>query len=580
MKNENRIKIQLEDLENSMQYKILETASDKKEIEIIARKRGLVVPSPDIALFKGIYLAADKFNRNGSMLSSKEIAKALDTLILKPVTHNHREKEIIGIVLDAEFNDNEVIVYGAIFRDNYGKAYASIKNDFENGDVGLSYELYGDKIPQGNGKYSWNDVFFCGCGMLDKGIRPACDGAKVKEFAMVKEVGADVPLTVCKNCDFRFDLSTIKPEENGSIKCPSCKEILGLKDNTEPTSDLNCSCPNCGNSGDTCWDNVYDYKTNIVATCTSCKKTYEFEIEELNKDIPKLGINIAFEAKASCPQCGNTIKYPVWANKEKTPLICKRCGLKFIHRRKVNYAKYIVKSIMEFKEENMNELQKAFASVEKVEDVTEVMLQSFKSASDEDKASLDEKVKEIAQEAIQAKEDLAKTDAKKEKNIAYQETMKRGIRKLALEVMNLKEDVKVVNEYEKELASVKENHVKEIASVVEKKEKEIAQVKLDYKEQAKTIYNRKEELGEYAEAMTDIEILNEDKYTIAKLKKEVASKKIKEDAAVKPEDNLELGTQETPEVKTEQEKEVATYNEKLVKAHEKEMNSRKIKNKK
>ena len=574
----NRKKIILEDMEQRMRYKLLETASDKIDIESIARKRGLVVPSPDIALFRGSYTKADEFNSNGSRLSSKEIAKALQTLILKPVTLNHKEKSIIGIVLDAEFNDKEVIVWGAIFRDNYKKAYAGLKEGFENDDIGLSYEIFGNKVPCGRGKYDWEDVMFCGCGILDKGIKPAVKGSKVLEFAMVKEVGAnDNPLTLCDKCQFKFDASTVKPEENGGIKCPACKEIMGLNVKTEIASDIHCTCP-CGNST---WDSAYDLDGKVVAKCTSCQTPYIFELEEINTHKSSLGYNIALEGRVNCYQCNNPIKYPIFANREKTSLICKKCGLKFIHKRKSNETNFKIKSMMEFKEEKMNELQKAFSSVQKAEDVTEELIKTFESASEEDKSTLDAKVKEIAEEVIKNKnaladeklaDDVAKAKAKaKAKDVAYHDLLKQGIKKLALEVMNYREDAKVFGDYEKELASTKETAAKEVAQVIETKDKEIASVKDSYKEEAKTIFNRKQELGDYAEAMSDEDLLDEKNYKIAKLEKELASKKVKDTAAEKilaekNTANVVVGSNDDEPVVSKEDKEIDEYNERLTKA--------------
>lgn len=563
----NRKKIILEDMEQTMTYKLLETASDKSDIEARARKRGLVVPSPDIGLFRGSYTKADEFNRNGSFLSSKEIAGALQTLVLKPVTHNHHGKEIVGIILDAEFNDKEVIVWGAIYKDNYSQEHAKFKEDFESGDIGLSYEIYGDKIFLGDGKYKWENVFFSGCGMLDKGIRPAVHGSKILEFAMTKEIGADdVSLIICNHCGLKFDISSVKTDESGATKCPKCKETVGLNVQTQATSEITCKCPNCGNNA---WNKVEDKNEAIVASCTMCDKKYEFEIEEFNKNVPKLGINAALEGKAECLQCGNIIKYPIWANREKSPLICRSCGLRFIHTRKNKDVRFIVKSIKEFKEEHMNDLQKAFSSVEKVEDVTDEMIQTFEAASDEDKAILEDKVKEIASQAIEAKklidEETAKMFVAKEevsKEVASKEVLKNGIKKLALEVMNLREDIKVIAEYEKELASVKELNAKNLVSIKENNEKEIAQVKDSYKAEAKLIHNRKNELGEYAEAMSDDEIMNDKDYKIAQLSKELAMKKV-----AKTKEEAQANTTEivvgSNDLKEETEEDINAYNKRL-----------------
>ena len=616
----NRKKIILEDMEQRMQYKILETASDRNEIEDVARKRGLIVPSPDISLFKGKYSRAGVFNSNGSRIKKFELEKALATLTLKPVTLNHKEKEIIGIWLDAYMDGDDVIAYGAIYKDNYGDQFAKFEKDFQNGDIGISYELYGDKQKVSAGKYEFSDIYFCGGALLDKGIKPAVKGSKVYEFAMVKEVGAnDTPLTLCNKCQFKFDASTVKPEENGGIKCPACKEIMGLNVKTEIASDIHCTCP-CGNST---WDSAYDLDGKVVAKCTSCQTPYIFELEEINTHKSSLGYNIALEGRVNCYQCNNPIKYPIFANRKKTSLICKKCGLKFIHKRKSNETNFKIKSMMEFKEEKMNELQKAFSSVEKVDDVTEDMIKLFESASDEDKATLDEKVKEMAKAKISKKSyececikcgnkaksaghcvdfkcskcggqmrradrpgigrdkgrlnrvlKIAKgmkSQLKLRKKELASNVLINGIKKLALEIMNNREDIKVISNYEKELASTKETAAKEVAQVIETKDKEIASVKDSYKEEAKTIFNRKQELGDYAEAMSDEDLLDEKNYKIAKLEKELASKKVKDTAvekiaAEKNTANVVVGSNDDEPVVSKEDKEIDEYNERFTKA--------------
>lgn len=560
----NRVKIVLEEIEQTMEYKFLETASDKSEILDIARKRGLNVPSPDIALFKGIYTTADVFNANGSRLLKDEIIKALDTLVLKPITHNHEEKRIVGIWLDAKIEDDKVIAYGALYRDNFKEEFVQFKKDFESGKLGISYEIYGDKIAVEKDKYDMINLLFCGGAILDRGISPAVKGSRVLEMAKIKDCGNSDSLIACDKCGFKFDISTVKPEETGGTKCPQCKEVVGLNCKTESTNSIPCNCPSCGNR---MWDNVVDKGNKIIARCTSCQKSYEFEIEQYNKQMPKIGLNIALEGRANCPQCNNTIKYPIWANREKTPLICKKCGLKFIHTRKESEIKFIVKSIVEVKEEIMNELQKAFANVEKLEDITDEMLKTYESASDEIKVTLSEAIRKL----IEDKSKVLVTASTKPLN----DVLVNGIKKLALEIMNYREDAKIFAEYERELAEVKETSTKEIAIVTEAKEKDIASLKDSYKEQAKKIYIRKQELGDFAKEMSDEQILDDKDFEIARLKKEnkeLVNKKEKEIAADK---TLEIGSGETPVVPEDTNKKQEEYNKRLEEAVKKEMAKRK-----
>ena len=81
----NRINEYLESLTYFSEYRFLEESKDKQELQEIAKKWGIKIPSHDLAIFKCIYAYVDKPNKNGCILPREEVEVALPTLRGKPI---------------------------------------------------------------------------------------------------------------------------------------------------------------------------------------------------------------------------------------------------------------------------------------------------------------------------------------------------------------------------------------------------------------------------------------------------------------------------------------------------------------
>lgn len=97
---------------------------------------------------------------------------------------------------------------------------------------------------------------------------------------------------------------------------------------------------------------------------------------------------------------------------------------------------------------------------------------------------------------------------------------KAGIKKLADKIITTEKDHKEeIENYQKVIME----YEKELALIYEQKDKELTKANSEinfYKDNAKNIHARREELGEYADDLSDVDILNEDKYELAKARKE------------------------------------------------------------
>lgn len=101
-----------------------------------------------------------------------------------------------------------------------------------------------------------------------------------------------------------------------------------------------------------------------------------------------------------------------------------------------------------------------------------------------------------------------------------------------------------IEELEKEMASIKEDYENRLTAKDEKVN--------FYKENAKVVFERRNELGEFASDLSDEELLNDDKYEIAKLKKEntllKANKDENQDQETGHEENIEQDKTKATEI--------------------------------
>lgn len=228
----------LEDVSTNMKYTFLEYASNKTELDEIAKKRGIQLPNKDLAVFKGIYGYVSKMNKNGATLNREAVEKSLETLVGKAINRDHMRQDIVGHFLDLKLVGDKLICIGVIYRGNHPEAYNLFRKLFSAEKLGLSFEAYCSReyTNDEQTEYELSNIEWSGAGLLIT-EEPAFDGAGVLELAKEE-----------KELVLEFAKVMTKPEkfltvEEASYKC-SCIACGNTITSTAHCNTLKCS--KCG----------------------------------------------------------------------------------------------------------------------------------------------------------------------------------------------------------------------------------------------------------------------------------------------------------------------------------------------
>lgn len=178
----NRVRIYFKDLTEDSDYSFLEESKDKSELQEIAKRRGLKLPSKDLAVFKCVYALCDKPNLNGCILPCEEVSKALDTLVGKPVDIDHSREKTIGHWIDKKQDKGKIIAYGTIWKDIYKLEYEEAQKLMGSKKLRVSFEAWGDRKMITDRTYNLNNIHFAGGAILLK-TQPAFKEATVLDLA-------------------------------------------------------------------------------------------------------------------------------------------------------------------------------------------------------------------------------------------------------------------------------------------------------------------------------------------------------------------------------------------------------------
>jgi hypothetical protein len=183
MNKENKTKFFLEDLSLRSEYEFFEEGKENDELKEVATKRGIQIPSKDIAMFKCRYAMVDSANKNHCTLPRKEVKKALKTLNGKAIDKDHLRRSTIGVWLDAELEDDEIYAYGLFWKSNFGEEYADVKGRMLEGKAKISFEAWGERKFHEDGKnYDLQDIEFAGGAILFD-TDPAFEDAEIMEMS-------------------------------------------------------------------------------------------------------------------------------------------------------------------------------------------------------------------------------------------------------------------------------------------------------------------------------------------------------------------------------------------------------------
>ena len=194
--------------------------SDNKELLQVAKENNILLPSPDISLFKTIYARVDIPNRNNVIISKQAAVKGLPTLIKKSINLEHLGSGYIcGFILDAKIENDFIIIYGCFYKSLFQDKFEQLKKAFKTKDAAVSFEIWnrdekGESVIRDldNGIREINPVLFHGCGLLLES-EPACKEAYLSKLIASEKKIFDENLIYA---------AMVKDELNCTKKCENC----------------------------------------------------------------------------------------------------------------------------------------------------------------------------------------------------------------------------------------------------------------------------------------------------------------------------------------------------------------------
>lgn len=211
--------------------------SEDSELMKLAETKGIVMPSPDLLLFKTIYAKLGEPNRNGVIINREPVEKSLKTLIAKQINLEHEGKNFIcGHIIDAKIEDDYIVIYGAFYKSIFQEEYQTLKNLFKDKKVYVSFEIWSKDPDTGysvihdleNGFREINPIIFHGCGLLME-HQPACKEA-ILEKIIGQKLLENAEQIVNKIFDENLICASLAIEEP---KCKGCNPCTCGKEKEE-----------------------------------------------------------------------------------------------------------------------------------------------------------------------------------------------------------------------------------------------------------------------------------------------------------------------------------------------------------
>jgi len=217
---------------------VIESADNKELIEA-AKKIGMVLPSPDLAVFKTVYAEIDKVNKNGVVLPRGAVEKGLSTLIGKQINWEHRgATQICGYIIDAQIEKDKVEIIGIVFKSLFPEEFEQVKEKFLKGTLAVSFEIW-NKNPEtgesvvkdlGNGYRAVEPIIFHGCGLLLV-AKPACPKAKVYKLLAKETIETEQIVEKIFNEDLVYaELAIEEPKCKNCTTCSCKEEVIKLEE--------------------------------------------------------------------------------------------------------------------------------------------------------------------------------------------------------------------------------------------------------------------------------------------------------------------------------------------------------------
>ncbi len=389
------------------------------------------------------------------------------------------------------------------------------------------------------------------------------------------------PKIKCSNCGEEQEHNAIDIR----IKCPKCFAILnkeGVMQYPPQIQDFKVLCPSCKVG---MWLILKKSDKEAKLRCETCAKEYNIGFVQDNINVQQLieKFNFLYTGSVSCPQCHYRVPVTGVSSLKERTIKCPKCDIEFSFNithesyRKISNIKEIksektlekskeggkqmetkekkgekkpikakeektVKSTTEVKTSEVKESPKTEEKVEKVIKKAKAKVEDKKVETKVKETPKKEESKTEVKPKVADKDDELPADMQYEAEFGKPELdyptvekakaeviekpdrYRNAVRKAIKKVMDIKKALKKIKADKAEMEEILKSGVNKIAKKYLELKKTSEEKINFYKSNAKTIYDRREELGEFATELTDKQIVDDKDYKIAKLNKEVAEK--------------------------------------------------------
>jgi ribosomal protein L37E len=235
---------------------LIENADIDSEIKEAAKNMGLILPSPDFAVFKTKWADINKSNLNGIRLPRKAVEDGIQTLVGKNLNFEHKGAyNICGFCLSVKIKKDEIECIQVFYKSVYPDEFEELKEKIKTKEAAVSFEIWNRSPEDGksvvkeleDGTKEITKIICHGTGLLLVNP-PACPTAKIFHLIAKKELENAETIT---DKVFEQDLCFASL----AIEEPKCK---------------NCGTCTCGK----------DKEEKVMVKCEKCGKEFESAAEE------------------------------------------------------------------------------------------------------------------------------------------------------------------------------------------------------------------------------------------------------------------------------------------------------------
>lgn len=208
------------------------------DLEIIdsANKMGLVIPSPDIAIFKTKWADIGKKNLNNVILPKKAVEKGIQTLVGKNLNFEHRGAyNLCGFCLSVKIVEDYIECIQVFYKSVYPEEFEELKEKIKTKEAAVSFEIWnknekGDSVVNflEDGTAEITEIHCHGTGLLLINP-PACPTAKIFKL-VAKKINENSDSYTSKKFEDNMVYAQLAIDEP---KCQNCANCTCKKEGTK-----------------------------------------------------------------------------------------------------------------------------------------------------------------------------------------------------------------------------------------------------------------------------------------------------------------------------------------------------------